>query len=636
MAIEDPVLQREMFRSRRKDVEEAGIAAVPSDVNEEGYNRRLEEAKALFEQARVQQDPSRFQTLREQDKPGAFRPIQSTATQMPQANIQQQMAQMQAMGFRPVGMANGGYVRGYAPGGEVRPTILPLGMAAPAGNAGDLSQEYDNPNNILTWTDSYMRQLAEEEANKNARDVPLDFRSGSWAETDPDKIYRDLKLKKALMRRQNPDFPAVDEETSAPRERKDSGDFADISSDMDYRKRMREQEEAGIAALPDKRDYAGDREYSRNVAADTEARQQAMPDKRDYAGDRAYDKITSDREQAIASLGPTVGDNPNGIAELLKSRSSDRRFPEGVTNASLKTGESAATPESDGGIKSTAEAQQAKPALSIDQIPEKPETTMEGIKAQRAKERAENINLALIQAGLSIAGGTSPNALANIGQGGMAGIKAFSEAESESRRALRDEQRALRQEALSRDEMAQRMAMSREEMGQRAAIAADERASRERMFAEQEKRLNAQMTFEFGKTETAQKLAQDELELRRMVANNQVSQADADRLQKDLQFTKSLEMDKWKVEQQLAEPSDNMKLYTAIGNGNMKKGLEIVQRASIMDTKAKAAQDILNPMSNATVEEQDKARAYLLSLIGGGTPSGTAGGAVDTNNPLLQ
>lgn len=418
----DPVLDREMFRSTRRDVEEGGIAAVP-DAGDEGYNRRVEEASRLFEQARAKQDPSRFQTLSEQSKPGVFRPVMAGATQMPQPNIQQQMAQMQAMGFRPVGMADGGYVRGYAPGGEVRPTILPTGMSAPAGNAGTLSMEYDNPNNILTWTDSYMRQLAEEEADKNARDVPVNFRSSSWVETDPDKIYRDLKRKKAQMRMQNPDFPAVDEETSAPRERKDSGDFADVSGEMDYNKRIREQAEAGIAALPDKRDYARDREYSRNVSEDAALREQARPDRRDFASERPYNEATKARAEGLASLAPTASDDATANAMNARLRSEASPGIKSATQAKFP-----GATQSQATSAGAAGAAGASESSGIAEIPDKTTTTMEGIKAERARERSENINLALIQAGLGIAGGTSSNALTNIGQGGMAGIKAFSEA----------------------------------------------------------------------------------------------------------------------------------------------------------------------------------------------------------------
>lgn len=438
MAYEDSVLQRDMFRSRKKDVEGAGIASVPSDANEEGYNRRVEEAKALFAQARAKQDPSNFQTLSEQEKPGAFRPIQASATQAPQPNTQQQMAQMQAMGFRPVGMANGGYVAHMAEGG-LTPTIRP------AGSAGDVSMEYDNPNNMLTWTDSYMRKIAQEEADKNTMggDLPEDFRKSSWAETDPEKIFKQLKLTKAQLRMQYPDIPAVDEDTRFPKERKDKSDFRDVSGEMEYDKRIREQEDAMLAARPDRRDYASEREYAagiERIAEDAALREQGRPDKRDYASERPYYEAQKEQEKGIASLAPTASDDAtaNAINARLKGgiKGVNASATGTPTGANASTG---ATPSASSGIASTPQA-----AESV--IPEKTATTMEGIKSERAKERAENINLAIIQAGLGMAAGTSPNALSNIAQGGMSGLKAFAESESESRKAQREAERAARED----------------------------------------------------------------------------------------------------------------------------------------------------------------------------------------------
>lgn len=264
-------------------------------------------------------------------------------------------------------------------------------------------------------------------------------------------------------------------------------------------------------------------------------------------------------------------------------------------------------------------------------VPESQSTTLESIKADRAKEREENINMALIQAGLAMAAGKSPNALSNIAEGGMSGIKSFTEAEAASRRAQREDERYARQEKLSREEMAQRADLAAKQLAATADLAAAERSSREGMFKTTEDRLNTQMKFEFNKTEAAQDIARQELELKKQVAANQITQAEADRIQKDTQFAKSLEFDKWKVEQGLAAPSDNMKLYSAIGDGDIKKGLEIVQAATVADTNAKAAQNILNPMSGASLDEQAWARKYLLSLIKT-APSGT----VDANNPLLK
>jgi hypothetical protein len=96
-------------------------------------------------------------------------------------------------------------------------------------------------------------------------------------------------------------------------------------------------------------------------------------------------------------------------------------------------------------------------------------TGLPAIKAERERERAlqreENFNMALIRAGLGIAAGKSSNALANIGEGGIAGLEQFARAEKEDRafaaeeRKL-DEDRAAR--ALRSRELAQDKALARE------------------------------------------------------------------------------------------------------------------------------------------------------------------------------
>ena len=83
------------------------------------------------------------------------------------------------------------------------------------------------------------------------------------------------------------------------------------------------------------------------------------------------------------------------------------------------------------------------------------ELTLDGIREERARsaeDKRQNALLALMQAGLAIAGGRSPNAITNIGAGGQAGIAAFASME----KARREEQAALR-----RDETAIRLAQAK-------------------------------------------------------------------------------------------------------------------------------------------------------------------------------
>lgn len=74
------------------------------------------------------------------------------------------------------------------------------------------------------------------------------------------------------------------------------------------------------------------------------------------------------------------------------------------------------------------------------------------IKAERAAKEAaarqENAWLALMQAGLAIAGGQSPNALTNIGQGGQQGLASFMALEQQRRK---DEDAAMRRGIMERE-----------------------------------------------------------------------------------------------------------------------------------------------------------------------------------------
>ncbi len=110
----DPVLDREMFRNP-SDMESGGIPSIPKSAS--SYEERKRRAEELIALAKERQNPENFKTLAEQSRPGVFRPVATGQPQAPQPNTQQQLAQMQAMGFRPVGMADGGYVRKFADGG---------------------------------------------------------------------------------------------------------------------------------------------------------------------------------------------------------------------------------------------------------------------------------------------------------------------------------------------------------------------------------------------------------------------------------------------------------------------------------------------------------------------------------------
>jgi len=81
---------------------------------------------------------------------------------------------------------------------------------------------------------------------------------------------------------------------------------------------------------------------------------------------------------------------------------------------------------------------------------------MEESRADIAKQRADDKNMALLSAGLGMLGGTSPYAFANIGQGGMHGVSYLSEA---------NKQRAAEKAALDKNMM---VAQRYKELGETA------------------------------------------------------------------------------------------------------------------------------------------------------------------------
>lgn len=77
-------------------------------------------------------------------------------------------------------------------------------------------------------------------------------------------------------------------------------------------------------------------------------------------------------------------------------------------------------------------------------------------RAELAKQKTEDRNMALLAAGLGMMGGTSPYAFANIGQGGLSGVSYLSEA---------NKQRAAQQAALTKNEL---VAQRYKELGETA------------------------------------------------------------------------------------------------------------------------------------------------------------------------
>lgn len=182
------------------------------------------------------------------------------------------------------------------------------------------------------------------------------------------------------------------------------------------------------------------------------------------------------------------------------------------------------------------------------------ELTLEGIRAERARsadDKRQNALLALMQAGLAMAGGRSPNAISNIAAGGQAGIAAFA--------------------GMEKDRRAEQAGLRREE----TALLLE----RERMRAQEERAPEAIRTYASlgGWDPSKGREGFDEA------------------VRKGIQVSKSLEK----------EP-ETVRLFQALGGGDLMKGFEIYNA----DKKLQAAQAILKDIT-ATEDDKKAANDYI-------------------------
>jgi hypothetical protein len=534
-----------MFKAKEKPSKGKGIADLGEEdsVDTGDYEARRQMAMQMLDAAREKHDPANYQTLAENERPMVFRP---TAVNLPQPQqpvpAAQQMAQMQAAGIRPVGMAHGGVVRyGYAgnngsfvtPNGPAGLESLPeADTLSPAQKDRLAKGVFDTsnfnarvlasgqaPEEKLTNSELFdvedmreaQRNLSPEERDARAaraKDKYYDDRAeqllnerfgenavGSSSEESPTAFGRatkdrlqqgvgerreDIKarIKKTLMledANRGSDSPSnafnlFKDESSLDRSLRQANEARMRGNIEKYGspehslkttpekdtldKRDYNQEREGIASInrgiedaaareraaPDKRDYNQEREGLASlgrIAADQASRpvKDAL-DKRDYAQERAAQAGIDQKNEA------RLGYAPGAATEAARPGGTIR----GVPGAAVANGNAPTPTSGDTNAPATAGGTATGGAKSNEPAKFAPATTLESIKADRAKEREDNINLALINAGLAMMGGKSSNAFVNIGEGGMQGIRQFSEAQRETNRGYREDVRGYRED----------------------------------------------------------------------------------------------------------------------------------------------------------------------------------------------
>ena len=200
------------------------------------------------------------------------------------------------------------------------------------------------------------------------------------------------------------------------------------------------------------------------------------------------DYMSNAPSSGIADLRQATG-TPQGSLDAMDAGqpiTSATGTPQGSLDAMAPSAPSAPGPSSDAATKALDAYNTAKMESTNTPSDTSGGLTMEDIKARRNQERQDNFNLALMQAGLAIAGGKSSNALTNIGEGGVSGVQAFTKGEQESRTLERERTADLRAIQQMKNEQAYRQAT----LGLTATSQAQTAAYQQGTLAQQKAALN--------------------------------------------------------------------------------------------------------------------------------------------------
>ena len=412
----DPVLDREMFRPKAKS---KGLEDL-RDSEDPAVIARREQALAMMETAKQKFDPSNYQTLGEQDRPGVFRPVAvNMPAPQPTVDTATRMQQLANMGMRPIGMAKGGLpLEGYSPY-EMSQFLAQRGAA----NLDSVKRNYDLPSyneeNISPTISSDNTESDDEYFNRLARlRRKLREIEAMPVKQDPGKATFDIEDTTATI---NPEtgLPAPsgdiypNQPASPPPSRKTLRperswwESFNPGKSVDEWTEKKIEERAAAAPLPK---VIKEGQYVRPEYAPTMTRQDRARKEAESAG------IVTTPAASTATTG--TAQTSDGVASLV--------------------GSGRGTAEKPGQRKAYEDALIAKNRASGGKPAGATDTTSTGAAhptnlSDIKRDRDDAFNMALMQAGLAMMAGRSSNALTNIGEGGIAGLQAYANQLAQSR-----------------------------------------------------------------------------------------------------------------------------------------------------------------------------------------------------------
>ena len=456
----DPVLQREMFNPRDRSARGSGITSMVDDGSSAEMTReeRMQVAQEMLAQAKMRQNPEYyFNTLAQGDRPAMTRPVASSAPPpaMQPMPAMQQMAQMQAAGVRPVGMADGGIVRiGFSEGGLNE------------GEEDNLSQEPDSmspedeelykeglaraqgPRGILEllgleeplYTGMSEDEIVAAEKERGFLDstlgeaamtaIPLGGVGRGLAKTGKGLF----SLGRKLFPKVRPVKPSIGAPSAgAPSAGAPSAGAPSAGTSTVPNVSLKTPTPSNVPKVPPKQLTVAQKA--------AEARKAKMQTIRDAFAGKTPKPPVAKPKPPVVQPPPISGPIRTAIQTLI---------PGYFMNENLEQVDRVLDRQLDKG------AQGVQPGLSAPYPPKKPvvetpkeapptvdrkQTALEAIKAEREAQKDQNFNMALMQAGLAMMAGKSPNALQNIAEGGISGLATYGDLEKSDRASALDERK---------------------------------------------------------------------------------------------------------------------------------------------------------------------------------------------------